>query len=495
MSEKTATGVSILAAAFAAGVLGDYLLHGVPPGINVLSWAAVLVAVVLVTTRGQAVVSRRDDAAGALALIVFAADFAWRDSFALRLLDLGALGIVVSLAALRAPVSRLAISGLAEYFKASVIACLRAALDPLALLFKDIRWAEAVRPGWPRQALRVTLGTALAAPPLAIFLALLMAADVVFRRIVVNTLSFNVMRLLGHILFIGFLAWIVAGTLRGILFGNAKPAAESSSSRSGALGITEIGVALGLVDALFLCFVVVELRYFFGGASLVKVVPGLTYAEYARHGFFELCAVSALVSPLLLGAHWLLRPEKSAHERIFRGLAGLQTTLVFVIMLSAIERMRLYEHEYGLTELRLYTTAFMGWLALVLVWFLLTVLRGHRERFAFGAMIAGLAGILILHVMNPDALIARRNIARATGGRKFDAAYVASLSADAVPTLIESLPELKPADRSKIACELRGRLSLTKPIDWRTWNLSRWQARRAFQRSEASLPNLYCACN
>ena len=32
-----------------------------------------------------------------------------------------------------------------------------------------------------------------------------------------------------------------------------------------------------------------------------------TYAEYARRGFFELVAVAALVLPLLLCAHWLVR--------------------------------------------------------------------------------------------------------------------------------------------------------------------------------------------
>ena len=48
-------------------------------------------------------------------------------------------------------------------------------------------------------------------------------------------------------------------------------------------------------------------------------------------------------------------------------------------MASAFERMRLYEMEFGLSEQRLYPTAFMGWLAAVLIWFCLTVLRGQRE--------------------------------------------------------------------------------------------------------------------
>jgi len=81
---------------------------------------------------------------------------------------------------------------------------------------------------------------------------------------------------------------------------------------------------------------------------------------------------------------WLLRKDNPVQLRLFRWLAGLQVILLFVIMASALQRMRLYQNEFGLTELRLYTTAFMGWLAVVFAWFMVTVLPGRRERFAFG---------------------------------------------------------------------------------------------------------------
>src|SRR4029450_7185907 len=128
------------------------------------------------------------------------------------------------------------------------------------------------------------------------------------------------------------------------------------------LGVTETAIVLGLLDVLFLKFVVVQFQYFFGGAARIQAVAGLTYAEYARRGFFELVGVAALVLPLLLAAHWLLRKEKARDEIVFRVLAGAQIALLFVMMVSAFQRMRLYQREYGLTELRVYTTVFMGWL-------------------------------------------------------------------------------------------------------------------------------------
>jgi hypothetical protein len=224
----------------------------------------------------------------------------------------------------------------------------------------------------------------------------------------------------------------------------------------------------------------------------VGVTPGLTYSEYARRGFFELVAAAALVLPLLLLAHWLLRKEQPAHERIFRALAGVQILLLFVIMVSAVERMWLYQQEYGLTEQRLYPTAFMGWLAVVFVWFVLTVLCGRRERFACGALVAGYLLIAVLHFLNPDAFIARTNSARVKAGRSFDARYATWLSADAAPELVSALPSLNPPDGCTVAASILKRWPPSEKPDWRTWSWGRAEARRVVNENAATLQAVAC---
>jgi hypothetical protein len=248
------------------------------------------------------------------------------------------------------------------------------------------------------------------------------------------------------------------------------------------LGIVEVGVTLGLLNLLFSAFVLSQLRYFFGGSALVQVSGGLTFSEYYRRGFFELVTVAALVLPLLLGLHWLLRKENPAHERVFRLLAGAQVFLLFVIMASAVRRMLLYQTVYGLTEQRLYTTAFMAWLALVFIWFVATALRGRREQFACGALVAGMLVIMTLHVINPDALIVRVNVAHAYEGRSFDAHYAASLSADAAPALLSSLPALNEHDRRIIAEGFLEDSSWDESTDWRSWNWARAERGRLMRK-------------
>ena len=247
------------------------------------------------------------------------------------------------------------------------------------------------------------------------------------------------------------------------------------------LGTVEIGVVLGLIDLLFLSFVIVQIQYLFGGMDLVQNTPDFKLAEYARRGFGELVAVSALVLPVLLVSHWLVRRENPFSEKLFRALAGFQIVLLFVIMASAVQRLVLLTGNlgYGMTTVRLYPMIFMTWLAIVFVWFAITVLRGRRQYFAWGALWSAIFVLGATHFLNPDAFIVRTNLALMRQGREFDASYNASLSQDAVPTLVQALSELSPKDQCVARLTLWWRLSSRREQnenDIRSWNLSRSNA-------------------
>lgn len=520
MGEKTKQGLKVLEAALLLGVLGDAMLRATPWGLNVLVWTGALAVALSVllkrSSRGALVAEARWLLAP---VILSAALVAWRDSLMLNSLAIAAMLISLALIAWRAErdANRVWLAGITEYISGMMWAGARAVFVGFPFLLADVNWKEIPRGGWSRHVRAVVRGVAIALPLLILFGLLFIAADAVFESFFSNVFSLKFDKVFGHILLILAFAWLGGGFLRVVLFrredaqrseGDALLSSTNQSSetitevvceskqtpvrKAPSLGIVEIGVALGLVNALFLSFVLVQLRYLFGGATLVQISSELTYAQYARRGFFELVTVAALVLPLLLIAHWLLRKERPAHERIFRLLAGTQVALLFVIMVSALRRMLLYQSEYGLTELRLYTTAFMGWLAIVFVWFILTVLRGRREHFSYGTLIAGWLAILTLHVVNPDALIVRANVAHALEGRAFDAGYASSLSADATPALIESLPFLSRNDQCVITRSVLDRWTQSEQTDWRTWNRARSQARASVRESVAALEGRAC---
>src|SRR4029453_19102818 len=88
--------------------------------------------------------------------------------------------------------------------------------------------------------------------------------------------------------------------------------------------------------------------------------------------------------------------------------------------------------------------------------------------------------IAALDVVNPDALIVRTNAAHGhlLDHGRLDMRPLASLSADATPALVGSLPSLPEPQRSQIEARLLAKQGATG-ADWRTFNLSRWQAAEA----------------
>jgi Domain of unknown function (DUF4153) len=493
VSAKTKLGLQVLGTGLAMGLLADAVLRRMPWGLNFFIWMTVLVIALLALSAGNRIRFAGGGRWLLIPAIFFAAAFTLRDSHILKLLSFAAVAVCMSLATLRAKAGSVRLASLLQYALGFVMTGIAAAIGVPMLALGDVEWKEAARGGRVGRGLAIARGLLFAVPPLIIFAALLMQADAVFEKIIKDTFYVDFQTLLSHLFLIAFFAWVTAGYFRGVLYEWDVPVTVGLQSKIFGIGIIEIGVVLGAIDLLFLSFVIVQFRYLFGGHALVQATTGLTYAEYARRGFFELVAVAALVLPLLLGLHWLLRKDNPSHERVFGILAVVQIALLFVIMASAAVRMRMYQIEYGLTELRVYTMAFIIWLAVVFLWFAATVLIGHRERFIFGAMMTGFVAIAALHALNPDALIARTNLAREQEGRRFDARYVASLSADAVPVLVAAIPRLTERDRCIVGEQLLKRWSRKEPGDWRTWSYAREQADKVMDSGIPALRGTACS--
>ena len=498
LSARTRFGLGIGGAALALGVTGDLLLRAMPWGLNVTLCAAALVAAGTGLVRWRRIPVSADAPWLALTILLLGAAFARRDARMLAAFDAAALMVTLGLAATSLQGTRVLLLDAAGHVRVFVTAALGAVLGSLPLVFRDVAWQEIPRSGRLQRARAVALGALLAVPLLLVFGALFTGADAVFANVVSNAFAVNVPQLVSHMFQIAFWAALTGGYLRFALLG--RPTAAAATTGGGgtgevvpALGIVPVATALGLIDLLFLLFVVVQARYFFGGTTLIEQTTGLTYAEYARRGFFELVTASGLVLPTLLGADWLLRGASPDHRRTFRQLAGLLLGLLAVVVASALERMRLYVAAFGLTEIRLYATAFMGYLVVLFAWFAWTVLRERRKQFAFGALLQGFAVLAGLHLLNPDAYIVRQNLAHPGSERPFDVMYAARLSADAVPVLLAALPTLEsPETRCTGARLLLGRWRAAAPDDWRSWNWGRARARNAVRDNEAQLRALAC---
>ncbi len=365
-----------------------------------------------------------------------------------------------------------------------------------------------------RRLLPLLRGLALALPVLLVFTFLLSSADLIFADYVEELFSLDIFDHVAEWVWRGMiivlLSVLLAGGLALALTRRAEDEEQSELERGLAklpgyfsIGFIETTTVLVLVNMLFAAFVGIQFTYLFGGAANVTEA-GYTFADYARRGFFELLTVAILTMLLILGLNWLSRRENKGQIRLFNGLGSVLVSLVLVMLVSAWRRMALYEAAFGYTELRLIVYVCMAWLALTLVWFLLT-LWVRPDRFAIGALLAVMGFVATLNLINPDAFIARQNLDRYARTGDLDVAYLTSLSDDAVPQLVRGLnlavgdaeEQLTPAcadawmlDYEEVDCygtpyeiiwaELDGRYqSLSTDTTWQRWtsfNVARWQA-------------------
>jgi hypothetical protein len=198
----------------------------------------------------------------------------------------------------------------------------------------------------------------------------------------------------------------------------AEPGTELPANRplslasSRYLGATEAFVVLGCVNLLFVFFIVIQFRYLFGGSANITAA-GYTFSEYARRGFFELVSVAVITLLIYLALNAITRRGAAGLERVFTILSALMLGQVLVILVSALQRLLLYENAYGFTRLRMYTHVFIPWLGLLLVVTIaLQILR--RDEYFGAVMLAALLGFaLSFGVLNIDGLIVRQNVALA----------------------------------------------------------------------------------
>jgi hypothetical protein len=336
-------------------------------------------------------------------------------------------------------------------------------------------------------------GALLAAPLLVVFGALFASADAGFNRSLVRLATFWSEDGLTHVMFALGFGWIAAGLLSGVrakrlpdpLSGFARPR----------LGTEETGVVLGLLALLFLIFVGFQLGYLFGGREVIESTSGLTVADYARRGFFELVVVGlGTVGVLLVG------DAVTTARRLFRVLAVVLIVCVLVIFVSAVQRLMLYTSEFGLTVDRVTAAAIMAWVAAVLVLFAATVLRERPARFSSAALIVGIVTAFVLVLMNPAHMAARSNLDRAVAGvREADVAFLTALGGDAVPVILERIDDLPAQAQCALGDALLSRWTAGAEgarvdRDWRTWNAGRAAARAAVETSRARLEVIASGC-
>ena len=240
-------------------------------------------------------------------------------------------------------------------------------------------------------------------------------------------------------------------------------------------------LALAAVDGLYLAFLAVQSAGLFGGPEYVESL-GVSYAEWARSGFFQMVGVTVLNLSLTLASLCLSRREGRAW-RALRQLCGLLAGESLILLASAAWKMTLYVSAYGLSFKRCMTYWGMIMMALFLLAGLWKALRPDF-RFCKWAFPVALAGWLVINCVPVDYLVAKNQVDRYLKGESptVSVNYLAWLSFD-------TLSQLERLDGSRLVSDYDGnwdyhKTTLSEELnsrrvsawaqcrDWRTWSLS-----------------------
>ncbi|MEO6412039.1 MAG: DUF4173 domain-containing protein, partial [Pedococcus sp.] len=257
--------------------------------------------------------------------------------------------------------------------------------------------------------------------------------------------------------------FIAAGTLAAAYVSLAPPAVDRLElplrpSRR----LFEWLAPVTAVNAVFLLFLVAQATAMFGGHDYLKRTTGLTYADYVHEGFGQLTVATILTLTVVA---WAAR--KATPGRIRDLALGALCVMTIVVVVSALYRMHLYEEAYGFTRLRLLVSVFEGWLGVIVVLVMVSGVVKARGWLVPLAVRLGAVGLLGLAVLNPDLYIAEHNLSRTDAVTPIDYSYLAGLSADAAPALVD----LRTA---AVSCDT---VPDRAPDDWLAWNVSRSSAR------------------
>lgn len=472
------------------GILGDILFFRSGFGLNAAIWTLALVIAGAVLFRKAGVDASRQSLWLLGPTLVFAVGFAVHDSFGMALVN--SIGLAVSLTFLTTHLRDKAFGRISilDSTLGAAVAWMAYVVDVFAIWIEDVQW-KTLGAGLKAERIAPVVRGLLFAVPLVVVFGMLMAsADAVFQKMAANAFQFDAWATVQHVFLIGFfLAVAIALLRRAYLTKPFEISSGASLSPPPPSGATEALIVVGALDLLFAVFVSIQFRYLFGGTELVTASTGLNYATYARRGFFELVTITALALPVLLVCTSHALQAAPRLKQPFKILSLTMVSMLVVVMVSAVQRMAFYVNESGLSELRLYTTAFMGWIAMVYVIYCVTFVKSRPERFSYFSLAAGLAVCIGLNMLRPGTFIADYNVQASKRGTPLDVAYLSKLGADGVPGLMRAWPNLTPSEKKTSAVWLRDE-STRWTTDWRAWNMSRSRAKSLIDARSAELATL-----
>lgn len=188
---------------------------------------------------------------------------------------------------------------------------------------------------------------------------------------------------------------------------------------------------LTILNIIYVIFDIIQIK----SLILHQVSMDISYAEYARQGFFQLMFVSVINLSIILISKLFEDKETKLNNNYVNIMSFIMIILTFIIIISSFLRMNMYESEYGYTLLRLlvYFALITESIALIPTCFYIFNSNINITKYY---MIIVIMSYTLLNYINVDYIIAYRNINRYYETNKIDLEYLENYNTDNIELLI-----------------------------------------------------------
>lgn len=306
--------------------------------------------------------------------------------------------------------------------------------------------------GKRKSFLRVISGVVLAMPVLLVVVPLLMSSDAAFNGLaqrLVGDLFLTVIKIIvGLVLALFVTAYCFSLKKREL--------PQSKESNFNGFDNTVIVSFLSVLAVCYLTYLFSQLAYFFSAFSgFLPDDYSFTPAEYARRGFFEMSIIAAINLFIIFTALLVSRKNEGKICIASRILCTFIGVFTLIIIATAISKMVLYINRFGMTVLRITTSSFMLFLAVVFISLMLRIFLPRIKVLRTALITAGVV-LAILGIVNVNNVVAEYNYNAYKNGvlTDIDVYTIYELGEEGIPYLVK----LANDDNNEVSQNARNRL-------------------------------------
>lgn len=280
---------------------------------------------------------------------------------------------------------------------------------------------------------KVLIGLGCAVPVLLVVVPLLVASDDAFRGMLENVFQNTRNTVFQLIAGLALSPFVISYGL------SLKTGRVTKFKDKRHAGVENVYL-ISFLSAIALCYFLYlfsQLAYFFSAFRGFLPEGGMTYAQYARKGFFEMCVIAVINLVLALTALVIARKKDGRISGAVKALATFIGVFTMVIIATAISKMVLYINVYGMTVLRVTTSSFMVFLSVVFICVILRIYIVKINIVKVSLLAAGCV-VLALGTMNVNAVCARYNYESYQSGKldSIDVNALYGLGEEGIPYIV-----------------------------------------------------------